>query len=156
VDDPRSAELSRSTPIMNRVFTHRLRIRYHECDQQGVVFNAHYLVYYDVALTELSREAYGGHAKLLDQGADLVVAEARLRYLAGARFDEVLEIDLPIVQLGETSMTVLPKFRLGTRVLVEGEVRHVFVDLATRRKTPIPEDIRARLEPFVIKEEMRG
>ena len=58
----------------------------------------------------------------------MVVAEARLRYLAGARFDDELDIELPIAKLGTTSMIVTPVFRVDGRDMVEGEVRHVFVE----------------------------
>src|SRR5690606_8287657 len=50
-------------PGMGEVFTHRLRVRYSECDQQGVVFNGHYLFFYDVALTEMWRELVGEYGQ---------------------------------------------------------------------------------------------
>jgi acyl-CoA thioester hydrolase len=142
------------TRAVGRMFTHRLRVRYSECDQQGVVFNGHYLFYYDVALTELFREAIGSYADTVRQGVEIVVAEARLRYLVGARFDEILEVDLPITRIGKTSITIEPAFRIDERTLVEGEVRHVFVDPATMRKRDIPENMRARLEPYLVVESL--
>ena len=63
-----------------------------ECDPQGVVFYANYLVYFDVAMTELWREAVGPYAQMIETGADMVVAEATVRYRGSARFDD--EIDL--------------------------------------------------------------
>jgi acyl-CoA thioester hydrolase len=135
---------------VGKLFTQRLRVRYSECDQQGVVFNGHYLFLYDVALTELWREAIGPYDEMVANGADLVVAEARLRYLSGARFDEELDIDMPIAQLGTTSMTLSPVFHVGDRVVVEGEMRHVFVEPGTRKKREIPADIRASLEPYAV------
>ena len=130
-------------------FTHRVRVRYSECDAQGVVFNGQYLFLYDVALTELFREAIGPYDEMVRGGADLVVAEARLRYLSGARFDDELDIELPIAKLGTTSMTVAPTFRVDGRELVVGEVRHVFVTPGTTDKLEIPADIRQALEPHV-------
>ena len=129
-------------------FVHRLRVRYSECDQQGVVFNGHYLFLYDVAVTEWFREAIGPYDEMVAGGTDLVVAEARLRYLSGARFDEELDIELELVRLGSTSLTVAPCFRVGDRVCVEGEVRHVFVDPATKGKQEIPQPIRDALAGY--------
>ena len=77
---------------VSAIFTHRLRVRYSECDPQGVVFNANYVTYFDIALTELWREAIGPYAEMMAGGADMVVAEARVRYLAPARFDDVLDV----------------------------------------------------------------
>src|SRR5918997_4455533 len=51
-------------------FVHRLRVRYSECDPQGVVFNAHYVTYFDIALTELWREAIGPYTAMTATGTD--------------------------------------------------------------------------------------
>jgi acyl-CoA thioester hydrolase len=132
-----------------RLFTHRLRVRYSECDAQGVVFNGQYLFLYDVALTELFREAVGPYDEMVAAGADMMVAEACLRYLAGARFDDELDIELPVAKLGNTSMVVMPTFRVNGQPMVEGEVRHVFVEPGTNSKLEIPAEVRKALEPYV-------
>ena len=129
-------------------FSHRLRVRYSECDAQGVVFNGQYLFLYDVALTELFREAVGPYEEMVASGVDMVVAEARLRFLAGARFDDELDIELPVAKLGNTSMIVAPTFRVDGHAMVEGEVRHVFVKPGSNAKREIPDDIRRALEPY--------
>ena len=126
-------------------FVHRLRVRYSECDQQGIVFNGNYLFYYDVAVTELWRAKFGRYQDMLDRGLDLVVAEARLRFVEGARFDEELDIAMPVRHLGTTSMIIKPEFRVDQRLIVDGEVRHVFVDPETLKKKPMPDDIRETL-----------
>ncbi|MFC9974703.1 acyl-CoA thioesterase [Spirillospora sp. NPDC127200] len=135
---------------MGDVYTHRIRVRYSECDQQGVVFNGQYLFLYDVAVTELWREVVGDYAAMVEGGHDLVVAESRLRYRQGARFDELLDVSMPIVRLGTTSMVVAPRFRVGDRLIADGEVRHVFVDPATMAKKEMPADVRKTLEPYVV------
>ena len=133
---------------MPKAFVHRVRVRYSECDAQGVVFNGQYLFLYDVALTELLREAVGPYDEMVAGGVDLMVAEARLRFLAGARFDDELDIELPVAKLGNTSMIVTPSFRVGDREMVEGEVRHVFVEPGSNTKLAIPDDVRRALEPY--------
>src|SRR5262249_61340495 len=55
-------------------FRHRLRVRYNECDPQGVVFNANYLTYFDLTMTELWRQL-GGYQAMVEAGVDMVVAE---------------------------------------------------------------------------------
>jgi acyl-CoA thioester hydrolase len=127
------------------VFVHQLRVRYSECDQQGVVFNGNYLFYYDVALTELWRDRIGPYNEVVARGIDVVVAEATLRYRAAARFDELLDIAVPVKHLGTTSLIVAPEFRVGDRLIADGEIRHVFVDPKTLQKKPMPDDIRDAL-----------
>lgn len=126
-------------------FVHRLRVRYSECDQQGVVFNGHYLFYYDVALTELWRARVQPYPEMVARGIDVVVAEATIRYRAAARFDDLLDISMVVKHLGTTSLVIQPEFRVADRLIADGEVRHVFVDPATLAKKAMPEDIRAAL-----------
>jgi acyl-CoA thioester hydrolase len=129
-------------------FVHRLRVRFHECDPQGVVFNANYFTYFDVALTEMWREAFGSYGEVVAGGTDVVVVEASARYRAPARFDEELDVELAIERLGSTSMTTAAAIRRDGDVLVEGRLVHVFVDAKTLAKQEIPAPLRAGLEPY--------
>jgi acyl-CoA thioester hydrolase len=130
---------------VGRRHVHRIRVRYGECDLQGHVFNANYFSYFDIALTELWREAAGGYQEMLDSGLDLVVVEATARFRAPARFDDDLDLEVTVRHLGTTSMrTDLRVLRDGDP-LVEGQMVHVFIEKGTREKAPIPEAIRAAL-----------
>lgn len=126
-------------------FTHVLRVRYGECDPQGVVFNANYFTYFDVALTELWRESVGPYTDMMAGGVDMVVAEARARYLAPAGFDDELAVDVAVTRLGTTSMVTSINVRRDATPVVEGVMRHVFIDAVTRRKTAIPPEVRRGL-----------
>lgn len=125
-------------------FSHQFRVRYSECDQQGVVFNGHYLFYYDQALVELFRALE--HPLTGPRDWDIVVAESTLRYRDSVTFDELIQLSMPIAHLGNTSMSIEPRFEVGETLKVEGSVRHVFIDPETFRPKPIPESIRSGLE----------
>ena len=137
---------------MPEPFRHRLRVRWSECDLQGVVFYPNYLAYFDHVLTELWREAVGSYARIQELGIDLVVAEAGIRYRVSARFDEEIELKATISRLGTTSMTMdLTAERVGDgALLVEGELRHVFVDPRTFEKREMPEQVREQLSRFAV------
>lgn len=135
---------------MQAPYVHRLRVRYGECDPQGIVFNANYFSYFDVCLTELWREAAGSYAQMTERGTDMVVAEASARFFNPAGFDDQLEIELSISRLGTTSMTTALRVLKDKTVVCEGTMRHVFIDLQTRAKTEIPQWLRAALEPYVL------
>jgi acyl-CoA thioester hydrolase len=125
-------------------------VRFSECDLQGVVFNAHYLSYFDIVITELWREAVGGWSKMVDEGADLVVAEATVRFRAPARFDDELDLTARVARLGNTALTTHMTVERAAdgALLAEGELRHVCVDPASGAKQPIPDEIRRGLEPY--------
>ncbi len=135
---------------MGRAFVHTLRVRYAECDAQGVVFNAHYLTYFDVSITELWRAAFGSYQAMTDRGVDIVVAEAQLRFRAPARFDQELELEVAIARLGTTSILSHHVIRHQQQTLVEGSVRHVLVELPRLTKTEIPDWARNALAPWTL------
>jgi acyl-CoA thioester hydrolase len=128
-------------------FRHRLRVRYNECDPQGVVFNANYLTYFDLTMTELWREL-GGYQAMVEAGVDMVVAEARVRYRSPLRFDEVFECEATVTNLVETSMSAgIALLRDGVPA-ADGELRYVFIETGGGAKQPIPEAIRDRLSAY--------
>lgn len=121
------------------------RIRYHECDPQGVVFNAHYLALFDMAIGELWRDMGAGYDAMVRSGVDIVVGEANVRFLDAAHHDDLVEVAAQVAELGTTSMrTEFEVTRDGT-LLATGWTRHVFVRTPEMVKCPIPDDIRAVL-----------
>ena len=131
-------------------FSHRLRVRYGECDAQGIVFNANYLAYVDVALTELWREAFGSYAAMVERGVDTVVHESNLLYRASARFDDLLTIAGGFEPLGRTSMVLRLDFKREEELLIEARLRYVFVDAESWEKTEIPDWVREGLAPYIL------
>jgi acyl-CoA thioester hydrolase len=129
---------------------HKLRVRYAECDVQGVVFNSHYLAYFDTSITELWRAGIGGYQVMLDHGLDIVVAEARLRFLGSARFDQELTLEIAVTSLGNTSIATEHRISYDDQTLVEGTLVHVLVDRSTLTKAPIPDWLRNGLSPWLV------
>jgi acyl-CoA thioester hydrolase len=135
---------------VGEAFVHALRVRYAECDAQGVVFNAHYLAYLDLSMTELWRAAFGSYQAMLDRGLDIVVAEAQLRFRAPAHFDDELTLEVAVTHLGTTSVVSEHLIRRAEQEVVRGSLRHVFVDRRTLGKSPITDWVRTGLAPWTI------
>ena len=134
---------------MGETFVYRLRVRYAECDPQGVLFNANYLAYIDHTITELWRAAYGGYNAMLAKGVDIVVAEAHLRFLGSARFDDEIAIEAAVTRIGTTSVTSSYRFNREDDLLLEATLRHVFIDRRTAEKTAMPDWARDGLRPWL-------
>jgi acyl-CoA thioester hydrolase len=132
---------------------HRLRVRYAECDLQGIAFNAHYLNYFDTSMTELWRAAYGGYQAMLDRGVDMVLAEARVRFLQPARFDDQLELAVAVTHLGNTSFRTRHTAGRDGELIAECELRHVLVDRQTGTKTPLPDWLRDGLASWIVSDD---
>lgn len=133
---------------MPEPFRYPFRVRWAEVDKQAIVFNPHYFAYFDMALTELYREAFGAYDRLQERGIDLVVGQATARFHAPARFDDELVCAVTVVRLGTTGITLHFDLLRDGRLLVEGEIRHVVVGLGTHEKAPIPDWLREGLGRF--------
>lgn len=131
---------------MSQPFRYYLRVRYGECDAQGVVFNARYGEYLDLAVTEFFR-ALGYGEQLISAELDYQLVRQTLEWKAPARFDDVVEISVQTKHLGNTSFTVATEFRVASRpaAITIGETVYVLVDHGTLTKKKIPEDLRAAL-----------
>jgi acyl-CoA thioester hydrolase len=125
-----------------------MRVRYNECDPQNAVFNANYLTYFDIAVSELWRAAMGGYESMLADGIDMVVAEASVRYLAPLRFDEEFDVRVSVARLGTTSLVSTMAIERDGDIVAEGDLRHVFIATSNGEKAPIPERVRAALERY--------
>lgn len=122
-------------------FFHPFRVRYSEIDGQGVLFNAHYLTYYDTAITEYFRAlGYDQYADAKASGVDFHVVKALVEYKAPIRFDWELDVGVRVGRIGNSSLTFeLAIFRKGEdAVLATGEVVWVNTDQTTHRPAPIP------------------
>lgn len=119
-----------------------LRVRYHECDPQGVVFNAHYLAYADMASFECLKGLFGSHAEVLAHGVDLVVAESGIRYRAPCRFDDELVVTVHTERVGTTSLVLRFEIRRGAELVAEVTNRYVWIGTATAAPATPPDAIR--------------
>ncbi len=126
-------------------FRHRLRVRWGECDEQGVVYFVNYAEYVDLALTELWRERVRPYAEMMASGTDLMVVAMEQRFRRPARFDEEVDVVLEVARLGDTSLTSAWRVERGDELLCEGTITHVCIDPRAQAKKRIPDDLRAAL-----------
>jgi acyl-CoA thioester hydrolase len=126
-------------------FVHRVRVRWGECDEQGVVYFVNYAEYVDLALTELWRARVRPYAEMVQSGTDLMVVAMELTFRRPARFDEEVDVVLEVERLGETSLTSAWRVERAGEVLCSGTITHVCIDPAEQVKKRIPDDLRAAL-----------
>ena len=126
-------------------FRHRLRVRWGECDAQGIVFNAQYMNYIEVAQAEYFRNlGLRLYSEELRRRFDLATVKATLEYMAPARVDDVLDIYIGVARLGNSSIT----FRVEMYPANEGapctraEVIYANFNADTGVARPIPDDLR--------------
>ncbi len=133
-------------------FSHRLRVRWAEADMQGIVFNANYMLYFDVAITEYWREL-GQRMPTLHEEFLIhsYVVKSTIEFHAPARFDELIDIRVRTSRLGGSSMKVAfeihrDKAGGGTDHLISGESVYVFAPQG--KSAAMPEAVRALIRDY--------
>jgi acyl-CoA thioester hydrolase len=130
-------------------FAHPLRVRWAEVDRQGIVFNAHYLAFFDVGVTEYYRAlGYPYPEGLAAHGTDLYVKKAEVEYHASAEYDDELEVAVRVSRLGRSSFEFTVEIYRGAQLLVSGRLVYVNADPATRKSAPLPEFLREAIKRF--------
>ena len=117
-------------------------VRFAECDQQGVVFNAHYLAYADEAVEQVLRQRGCSYSDLLARGLDTSVVASELQWSSSARWGEVVDVDGTVERVGRTSFVVAMTVSVGERLCCRIRTTYVLTDL-DRTPTPVPDDVRA-------------
>lgn len=132
-------------------FFNRLRVRWAEVDRQGIVFNGHYLTYFDIGVTEYYRAIGLPYPEgLAEHGTDLFVKKAEIEYHAPAQYDDELDIGVRVPRLGRSSFEFLVEIFRGADLLVCGRLVYVNADPATRKTSPVPEFLRAAIRSYEI------
>lgn len=126
-------------------------VRYVELDTQGIVFNAHYLTWYDEAVSDYIRAAgWDYQAEVKASGADFHVVRGLVEYKVAIGRAARIEVAAKTTRIGRSSITFLPAVfpAEGDTLLATGEIVWVLTDQATRRPTPIPDRLRALLSAY--------
>ncbi|HJU90928.1 MAG TPA: thioesterase family protein [Gemmatimonadaceae bacterium] len=123
-----------------------LRVRYGETDQMGVVYHPNYLVWCEIGRTELMRELGAAYRDIEHAGIRLAVAEAVVRYIAPARYDDRIIVSTTLTELGSRGITfdyVITHADSGTR-LATARTKLIAID-GRGRVTALPREIRHTL-----------
>ena len=118
-------------------------VRFAETDQQGVVFNAHYLTWADEAVNAWWAARGLPWQALVDRGLEYFVKASALDWVSSARYGETVAVDVELAALGRTSLTLAFAVRVGERLCCT--VRTTYVATTDGRPTPWPDDVRALL-----------
>lgn len=132
-------------------FIHTLRVRWRECDVQGIAYYGSYLDFIDVAQTEYFRNLgilthNTGARKLFD----LAVVKVTLEYKSPARIDDLIDVHIRVQKMGSTSMVKRWEiYRAGTnKLLASGETISVNYESVSGEARPLPDKIRRDIETY--------
>ena len=132
-------------------FCCQIRVRWAECDAQGIVFNGAYLGYLEIAQAEYFRNLGCSIYRIARNGYfDSAVVKADLEFKAPARVDEVLTLFARVSRIGNTSLTLKVEIypENGDRLLTNMEAVYVGFHADNGTTRPVPDDIRSLINYF--------
>ena len=130
-------------------FLDRLRVRWAEVDMQRIVFNAHYLMYFDSAFAGYWRAlALPYHESMQALQGDIFLRKATVEYFGSARYDDLCEVGMRCGRIGNSSIVFDAALFRGETLLVGAELVYVFADPATQTSRPVPAALRELLLGF--------
>ena len=119
-------------------FTTEVSVRFAETDAQGIVHNSVYLVWFELARVEYLARFAGGYQALREQGIEALVLEARVRYLAPARFGDTLRIHARCLGVRGARFRYEYLVERGGEPIADGWTAHATVEARTLRPTRVP------------------
>jgi acyl-CoA thioester hydrolase len=122
-------------------FATDLRVRFSETDAQGVVHNAVYLVWFEIARIAYLARFPGGYKGLVEQGVDATTTEAHVRYRDGVRFDDELRLHVRATDVRGARFRfeyVVERTSEPAGTVADGWTAHACVSAQTLRPTRMP------------------
>jgi acyl-CoA thioester hydrolase len=139
---------------MRAIFTHRIEVRFRDCDPLGHVNNAVYLTYLEQARLVQWRTLwpFGGLRDMNDSergdgnvrdAPGVILARAEIDYNRPARYGDLLEVRIGLAAIGRTSFTYEYEIvDASGRIVARARTVQVFYDYGAGRPVPIPDDLR--------------
>ena len=130
-------------------FSYSFRVRYSEVDAQGIVFNAHYLTYFDTAMTEYLRHIeYDYVNEVKERNEDFHTVKTLVEYKSPIHFDQIIDVCLKVKKIGTSSLTFYIEVHPNKEdnMLVSGEVVWVNTNQKTHKSSPLSKSIISKIE----------
>jgi acyl-CoA thioester hydrolase len=123
-----------------RVVESRLRVRYSETDQMGIVYHAHYLVWFEIGRTEWCRAAGIPYAEMERAGLFIPVTRVEATFRRRSSYDDAIRIEARMAELSGRGCAFAYEVRgEGSELLADGSTRHIFTDPTGRPRRAPPE-----------------
>ena len=130
-------------------FSTKIRVRWAEVDKQGIVFNAHYLSYFDIGITDYYRAiGHPYYGPFPETGTDLFLKSASVEYHFSAEFDDLIDVYMRICRIGNTSFEFRAEIYRKDTLLTSGGLIYVNADANSHKPTRVPEFLRSAFLSF--------
>ena len=123
-----------------------VRVRYVDCDMQGVVYNAHYLTYIDDAFDCWIREYDWNFEKKLE--VEVMLKSVQIVWHSPARFGDVLKLESQVTRWGNSSFDITSSGYVTEEKKFDSTISYVCVDSTSFKPTQVPDLLKCHLENY--------
>ena len=130
----------------------KIKVRYSEVDCQRIVYNSHYLTYFDISLSEMLEDCFDQDEYVKNTNNDFHTVGVQMDFKSPARLNDQLEVYTGVKKLGNSSMTFLQEiYKAGSDIILnEASITWVNTNQNSMKSETIPNDIRKKLSKYLI------
>jgi len=131
---------------------HKVKVRYSEIDCQRIVYNSHYLTYFDISISELLDDLFDQDAYIKETNNEFHTVAVQMDFKAPARLNDQLEVYSSIKKVGNSSLIFYQEiYKAGSdELLNSAEIVWVHTNQAEMKAATIPEDLRKKFDKYLI------
>ena len=135
-----------------KTYISKLKVRYSEVDRQNIVYNSHYLTYYDISLSEMLDSLFDQEEYIKKTNNEFHTVAAQLNFKNPARLNDEVNIFTAIKKIGNSSITFTQEiYRDGSDELInEAEIIWVNTNQDEMKPTSIPEDLKNKFSKYLL------
>ena len=130
----------------------KLKVRYSEIDCQKIVYNSHYLTYFDISISEMMDELFNQEEYIKQTNNEFHTVNANMNFKSPAMLNDNLEVYTAIKKIGNSSLTFIAEIyrKNSNEVLNEGEITWVNTNQSKMKSSSIPEDLKEKFAKYLI------
>ncbi len=130
----------------------KIKVRYSEVDCQRIVYNSHYLTYFDVSLSEMLEDCFNQEEYIKNTSNDFHTVGVQMNFKSPARLNDQLEVYTGVQKVGNSSMTFIQEiYRVGSdEILNSANITWVNTNQKSMKSATIPDDIRTKLNKYLV------
>jgi len=131
---------------------HKVKVRYSEIDCQRIVYNSHYLTYFDISISELLDDLFNQDTYIKETNNEFHTVAVQMDFKAPARLNDQLEVYSSIKKVGNSSLIFYQEiYKEGSdELLNSAEIVWVHTNQAEMKAATIPEDLRKKFDKYLI------
>ena len=130
----------------------KIKVRYSEVDCQRIVYNSHYLTYFDISLSEMLEDCFDQDEYVKNTNNDFHTVGVQMDFKSPARLNDQLEVYTGVKKLGNSSMTFIQEIYIAgsDEVLNSANITWVNTNQKSMKSETIPDDIRKKLNKYLV------